>query len=125
MIYSDKDPFNAADRYDVLINESDAQTLSISQGEAIVVYNKFGTFHGRAKFADTREGNIQVYWPEGNVLIPKGVYESYAGIPEYHTAVVVEKADTYHAHKDTKYVEKRDRRLGNGNELKSMVKTNG
>lgn len=107
MIYSDKDPFNAADRYDVLINESDAQTLSISQGEAIVVYNKFGTFHGRAKFADTREGNIQVYWPEGNVLIPKGVYESYAGIPEYHTAVVVEKADTYHAQKDTKYVEKR------------------
>jgi hypothetical protein len=35
------------------------------------------------------------------------VYEEYAGIPEYNTAVIVEKAETYHAHKDTKYIEKR------------------
>ncbi|SEC28471.1 FdhF/YdeP family oxidoreductase [Paenibacillus sp. GP183] len=107
MIYSDKDPFNNADRYDILIHPNDAKELNITEGEAIVAYNKFGTFHGRAKFADTRSGNLQVYWPEGNVLIPKGVYETYAGIPEYNTAVIVEKAETYHAQKDMKYVEKR------------------
>ncbi|GAA4711700.1 FdhF/YdeP family oxidoreductase [Brevibacillus fulvus] len=107
MLYSDTDPFNGADRYDVLIHPEDANSLGIKDGEAIVVYNEYGTFHGRAKFATTRQGNIQVYWPEGNVLIPKGVYERYAGIPEYNTAVIVEKAETFHAHKDTKYVEKR------------------
>jgi molybdopterin-dependent oxidoreductase alpha subunit len=107
MIYSETDPFNAADRYDVLIHPDDAKSLDIRDGEAIVVYNKYGTFHGRAKYAETKQGNIQVYWPEGNVLIPKGVYEQYAGIPEYNAAVVVEKADTYHACKDTRYVEKR------------------
>lgn len=107
MIYGEKDAFNNADRYDILINETDAKELNIKEGEAIVAYNKFGVYHGRAKFADTREGNIQVYWPEGNVLIPKGVYEKYAGIPEYNTGVVVEKAETFHAQKDTKYVEKR------------------
>ncbi|MDQ0175565.1 FdhF/YdeP family oxidoreductase [Bacillus chungangensis] len=107
MIYGEKDAFNNADRYDILINEADANELNIKEGEAIVAYNKFGVYHGRAKYADTREGNIQVYWPEGNVLIPKGVYEKYAGIPEYNTGVVVEKAETFHAQKDTKYVEKR------------------
>ncbi len=107
MIYSKTDPVNAADRYDVLINPADAKSIGIRDGEAVVVYNKYGTFHGRAKYAETKQGNIQVYWPEGNVLIPKGVYEKFAGIPEYNTAAVVEKAETYHACKDTKYVEKR------------------
>ncbi|MCK9905887.1 hypothetical protein MXD63_38595, partial [Frankia sp. Cpl3] len=95
MVYSEKDPFNGADRYDVLMHANDARTLGIKEGEAIVAYNQFGTFHGRAKFANTREGNIQVYWPEGNVLIPKGVYEKYAGIPENNTSVIVEKAESF------------------------------
>ncbi|MBS4173765.1 FdhF/YdeP family oxidoreductase [Bacillus sp. FJAT-49736] len=107
MIYNETDPFNNADRYDVLMHEEDAKDLNIREGESIVIYNKHGYFHGRARFAETRRGNILVYWPEGNVLIPKGVYEKYAGIPEYNTAVIVEKAETFHAQKDTKYMEKR------------------
>jgi molybdopterin-dependent oxidoreductase alpha subunit len=107
MIYSEKDPFNGADRYDVLINEEDAKELGIANHEAIVVYNQYGTFQGRAKYADTRRGNISVYWPEGNVLLQKGIYEQFAGIPEYNIGVTVEKADTFHAKKDMNYVEKR------------------
>ncbi|MCF6410843.1 FdhF/YdeP family oxidoreductase [Pseudalkalibacillus salsuginis] len=107
MIYSDHDPFNQAERYDVLMNEEDGKKYGIRQGEAIVVYNKFGLFHGKARFVEIKPGNIQVHWPEGNVLIPKGVYEQYAGIPEYNTAAIVEKAETFHAQKDTKYLEKR------------------
>lgn len=107
MIYSDVDPFNDADRYDVLIHKEDAVPLTLSEGEAIVVYNRYGSMHGRVKYAEVKPGNIEVHWPEGNSLIPKGVYEPYAGIPEYNTAVIVEKAETYHAHKDTRYVEKR------------------
>jgi len=107
MIYSKTDPVNAASRHDVLIHPRDAKRLGISDGEPIVVYNAHGMFRGWAKFAETKPGNIQVYWPEGNVLIPKGVYETYAGIPEYNTAVTVEKAETFHAHKDTRYIEKR------------------
>lgn len=107
MIYSEKDPFNHADRYDVLLNEQDAKVLDIKKGDAIVVYNQFGTFHGRAKFVPIKSGNIEVHWPEGNTLISKGIYEQYAGIPEYHAAVIVEKAETFHAQKDLRYVEKR------------------
>ncbi|MBS3680293.1 FdhF/YdeP family oxidoreductase [Ornithinibacillus massiliensis] len=107
MIYHEKDPFNAADRFDVLMNKKDGKELGIQEGDAIVVFNQHGSFTGRAKFVPVRSGNLEVHWPEGNSLIPKGVYESFAGIPEYNTAVIVEKAETYYAQKDTKYVEKR------------------
>ncbi|MEX2414529.1 MAG: FdhF/YdeP family oxidoreductase [Paenibacillaceae bacterium] len=107
MIYGERDSFNAAERNDVLIHEEDGHMLNIHDGEAIVVYNQVGMFHGRCKFANIRKGNIELYWPEANVLFPKGVYEQHAGIPEYNTTVIVEKADTYHAFKDTRYVEKR------------------
>lgn len=107
MIYGEKDAFNDAGRYDVLMNETDAAELGISEGDAVVVYNRSGTFHGRAKYEAIARGNIELYWPEGNCLFPRGVYEPHAGIPEYNASVVVERADTYHALKDTKYTEKR------------------
>ena len=107
MIYGERDPFTDADRYDILMNENDCKELKIDEGEAIVAYNKHGSFSGRAKFAPVKEGNIAVHWPEGNTIIPESVYEQFAGIPEYNAAVIVEKAETYYAHKDTKYVEKR------------------
>ncbi|MGM8211532.1 FdhF/YdeP family oxidoreductase [Virgibacillus sp. W0430] len=107
MIYDEKDPFNNADRYDVLMNEEDGRKHDIVEGDAIVVFNKYGTFNGRAKFVPVKAGNIEVHFPEGNALIPMGVYEQFAGIPEYQAAVIVEKADTYFAQKDRKYVEKR------------------
>lgn len=106
MIYGDKDPFTNADRHDILINEEDAMTANIAEGNPIVAYNKQGYFNGRAKFAPVKKGNIEVFWPEGNTLLKESVYESHAGIPEYHAAVIVEKAETYYAHKDTKYAEK-------------------
>ena len=107
MIYSETDPFNNADRYDVLMNEEDAGSIGLRAGDAVVVYNRHGLMHGRCKPVPIRRGNIEVHWPEGNSLIPKGVYEPHAGIPEYNIAAVVEKAETYHAFKDTRYVEKR------------------
>jgi molybdopterin-dependent oxidoreductase alpha subunit len=107
MIYADTDPFNEADRYDVLMNEEDARRLGISAGEPVVVYNRHGRFQGKARFVNIRPGNLEVHWPEGNCLIPQGVYEEHAGIPEYNTPVILEKAETFHAQKDLRYAEKR------------------
>lgn len=106
MIYSQTDPFNDAGRYDVLMNRDDAEMLKLVEGEAIVVYNQSGSLHGYVKFSNVRAGNIEVHWPEGNVLMPRGRYEPHAGIPEYNAAAVVEKADTFHARKDTQYLER-------------------
>jgi anaerobic selenocysteine-containing dehydrogenase len=107
MVYKETDPFNNADRYDVLINAKDAQELSIAEGEGIVIHNDFGVFQGKAKYADISPTNLGVHFPEGNFLLPKGRYEKLALIPDYNVAVKVEKADRYNARKDTKYLEKR------------------
>lgn len=116
MVYDRKDPFNAALRDDVLIAGKDAEELGVQEGEAIVVYNRNGNLYGRAKLAELLPGNIEVYWPEGNVLFPQGVYEPHAGIPEYNAAVIVEKAETFFAHKDTRYAERRIAELDVGTE---------
>ncbi|HZH61084.1 MAG TPA: FdhF/YdeP family oxidoreductase [Metabacillus sp.] len=107
MVYKEKDPFNGADRYDVLMNAEDAKQLSIAEGEGIVVYNGFGVFQGRAKFVDIARGNLEVHFPEGNFLLPRGRYEKFAGIPDYNITVTVEKADRFNARKDVQYLEKR------------------
>ncbi|MBB5326146.1 molybdopterin-dependent oxidoreductase alpha subunit [Anoxybacillus tepidamans] len=106
MVFKEIDPFNGADRYDVLMNPEDAKELSIQEGENIVVYNQYGIFQGRAKFADIAKGNLGVHFPEGNFLLPKGRYEKYAMIPDYNIGVKVEKADRFTARKDVQYFEK-------------------
>lgn len=107
MVYKETDPFNGAERYDVLMNAEDAKKLSVAEGEGIVVYNGFGVFQGRAKFVDIAKGNLEVHFPEGNFLLPRGRYEKFAGIPDYNITVTVEKADRYNARKDVQYLEKR------------------
>jgi len=106
MIYGEKDAFNGGARYDVLINAEDATAQGVSEGEAIVLHNAHGTFHGQAKFADIIRGNLAVNFPEGNVLFPMGVYESPAGIPEYNIAATLEKADHYLQRKDRSYTKR-------------------
>ncbi|MGG7618487.1 FdhF/YdeP family oxidoreductase [Bacillus coreaensis] len=106
MVFSEKDPLNGSDRYDVLINAEEARLHRIADGEGIVVYNQHGVFQGRAKHADITTGNLGVHFPEGNFLLPKGKYEKFAGIPDYNIAVKVEKAERFNARKDTQYLEK-------------------
>lgn len=107
MVYNEVDPLNGAGRYDVLMNAEDAQDLSIAEGEGIVLYNGFGVFQGRAKFVDISRSNVQVHFPEGNFLLPRGRYEKYAGIPDFNITVTLEKADRFNARKDVEHHEKR------------------
>ena len=106
MVYKEVDPLNGAGRYDVLINAEDAKERRIAEGEAIVLYNGFGVFQGRAKFVDIAHGNLEVHFPEGNFLLPRGRYEKFAGMPDYNITVTLEKADRFNARKDAQYVEK-------------------
>jgi len=100
MVYDRIDPFNGADREDVLLNGEDAAALGVAEGGEIVLHNRYGVFYGRAKLAPVARGNLELFWPEGNVLLPSGVYEPHAGIPEYNAAVTVEKLETWLARKD-------------------------
>ena len=59
MIYGERDSFNGTNRSAVLVNPTDARLHSITEGEAIVLYNDHGTLHGEARYADI----ARVIWP--------------------------------------------------------------
>lgn len=45
---------------------------------------------GRLRITDIRPGNLQVHWPEGNVLIKGGVRDPESGEPHCNAIVSVE-----------------------------------
>ena len=36
-------------------------------------------------------GNLQIHWPEGNVIIRRGITDPAGGVPDYNARVAVEK----------------------------------
>ncbi|HMX27408.1 MAG TPA: molybdopterin dinucleotide binding domain-containing protein, partial [Blastocatellia bacterium] len=91
IVHRDRDPLNGARREDVLMNESDAKRLGIEDGDAILLRGEAGELKGRCRFAPIAPGNVQVHWPEGNVLLKRGVCDPECGIPDYNAVVQVER----------------------------------
>ncbi|MBL8191331.1 MAG: FdhF/YdeP family oxidoreductase [Acidobacteria bacterium] len=92
MIQNRRDPLNGARREDVLMNETDATRLGIAEGDSILVRSEVGELRGRCHFAPIAPGNVQVHWPEGNVLVKRGVCDPECGIPDYSALVEIEQA---------------------------------
>jgi molybdopterin-dependent oxidoreductase alpha subunit len=93
MVQRERDPLNGALREDVLMNEADAQALGLREGDAIRLRNEFGEMRGRCRLAPIAAGNVQVHWPEGNVLLQRGVCDPECGIPDYNALVEIERLD--------------------------------
>ena len=91
IVHQDRDPLNGARRDDVLMNAEDAQRLSLKDGDAVLLRSAAGEMHGRCLIAPIAAGNVQVHWPEGNVLIARGVCDPECGIPDYNTTVEIER----------------------------------
>jgi molybdopterin-dependent oxidoreductase alpha subunit len=91
LIYANIDPLNQAPRDAVLINPADAAALCLVQNERVRLASVVGRYECRVFLAPIARGNLQVHWPEGNVLIPKGRTEPKTGVPDYNTRVKIEK----------------------------------
>ncbi|HYE31109.1 MAG TPA: formate dehydrogenase, partial [Methylomirabilota bacterium] len=92
LIYAEIDPLTGAPRDAVFISSSDATKLNLRQGEPIKLVNKHGEYYGSVFIADIAPGNLQVHWPEGNVLIPHGLVDKGGGVPDYNARVRIERA---------------------------------
>ena len=90
LIYGEIDPINNAARDSILMNPEDAGDLQFSQHQKVKLISKTGVFEGRILFASIARGNLQVHFPEGNVLIPRGIVDAGGGVPDYNTEVRVE-----------------------------------
>jgi anaerobic selenocysteine-containing dehydrogenase len=92
LIYAEIDPLNGAPRDAVLMNPEDAARLHLANTDSIVLQNDLGRYQGRVFLAPIAPGNLQVHWPEGNVIIPHGIRDKDGGVPDYNTRVTIEKA---------------------------------
>ena len=69
----------------------DAAALHLRNGDRVALVNECGRLEGRIFFAAMTRGNLQVHWPEANVLIRHGLVDSLGGVPDYNAQVIVEK----------------------------------
>jgi molybdopterin-dependent oxidoreductase alpha subunit len=90
LIYAEVDPLTGAARDAVLMNAEDAAELHLQNGDPVVLANEHGRFAARTQLAPIARGNLQVHWPEGNVLIARGFTDATGGAPDYNAEVKLE-----------------------------------
>jgi anaerobic selenocysteine-containing dehydrogenase len=91
MVHEKQDAITGAERDAVFMSREDADRLGLHPGAPVRLRSAVGEYEGRVFIASMRPGNLQVYWPEGNVVIPRGRRSPKAGIPDYNALVSVEK----------------------------------
>lgn len=90
MVHGDRDPLNGASRDSILIAKEDAARLGLVEGDPLRLRGNGVHFDGRALVAPIKPGNLQVHWPEGNILVPKETCDAESGVPDYNAIVTVE-----------------------------------
>ncbi len=93
MVQERQDALTGAVREAVLMNRDDAGRLGLSDADPVILRSEGGEFRGRVRIAPMKPGNLEVHWPEGNVLIDRRRRSPQAGIPDYNAVVRVEKVD--------------------------------
>jgi molybdopterin-dependent oxidoreductase alpha subunit len=89
MTYSDHDALTGTSGRDaVFIAAADAARLGLAEGAAVRLVSELGAFDGRCRLAPVAPGCLQIYWPEGNVLIGRRL-DPASGEPDYNAVVRV------------------------------------
>ncbi|NEO20025.1 MULTISPECIES: FdhF/YdeP family oxidoreductase [unclassified Moorena] len=91
MVQEQKDAITGARRKAVLMSRVDAKKLRLNHGDAVILRNQQGQFQGNIHIAPITPGNLQVHWPEGNVLLDKRKRSPEVDIPDYNALVRLEK----------------------------------
>lgn len=91
LIYAEVDPLTGAARDAVLMSVGDAAELHLQHGDRIALVSEAGRMEGRTHLAPIAKGNLQVHWPEGNVLLDRHRFDPGGGVPDYNAVVRIEK----------------------------------
>ncbi|MCC5664433.1 FdhF/YdeP family oxidoreductase [Nostoc sp. CHAB 5784] len=90
MVQERKDAITGAMREAVLMNAADAALLGLKDSDRVILKNELGELLCQVYIAPIQSGNLQVHWPEGNVLLDKSK-RSLEGVPDYNAIVRLEK----------------------------------
>ncbi|MEH2444834.1 MAG: FdhF/YdeP family oxidoreductase [Nostoc sp.] len=90
MVQERKDAITGAMREAVLINAADAAQFGLKDSDRVLLKNDLGELFCQVYIAPIQSGNLQVHWPEGNVLLDKSK-RSLEGVPDYNAIAQLEK----------------------------------
>jgi molybdopterin-dependent oxidoreductase alpha subunit len=91
MVQREVDPLTGAARADVLMAREDAERIGVQEGDRIRLRSPHGTYEGRARIDAIKPRNLEVYWPEGNVLLSREEIDGFSREPGYSAVVTVER----------------------------------
>ena len=87
MVQEQRDALTGAARDSVLISAVDADRLGLADGDPVTVTSPAGSMPGRIMLAPVAPGNLQVHWPEAEVLLDRRRRSPQAKIPDYNAVV--------------------------------------
>ena len=90
MVQRDIDPLTGAERHDILISARDLEALGLRDGSRATLKSARGAFTGRLREAPIKPGNLEVHWPEGNVLLDGDRLDPDSLEPDYNAEVTIE-----------------------------------
>jgi len=89
MIQRDVDPLTGASRDAVFISADDLARLRLRDGDRVLLRSVNGSFAGRLTAAAITPGNLEVHWPEGNVLLSATAIDPQSFEPDYNATVTL------------------------------------
>jgi anaerobic selenocysteine-containing dehydrogenase len=92
MVHQARDPLTGALRDALFMAPADIESLGLRDGDAVVVRSEHGEMRAHLHASPMQPGNVQVFFPEGNVLLRMGRRDPASGVPDYNAVVTVEPA---------------------------------
>jgi molybdopterin-dependent oxidoreductase alpha subunit len=92
MVHAQRDPLTGAMRDALFMASVDAAGRGFMEGDRVVVRSEHGVLAARVHVGPVRAGNVQVFFPEGNVLLGAGKRDPESGVPDYNAIVTIERA---------------------------------
>ena len=89
MVQKAVDPLTGAGRDAVFVSAEDAAALGLADGARVCLVSPHGTYQGRLFVTAMKPGNLEVHWPEGNVLLGPAI-DPESMEPDYNAVVTVE-----------------------------------
>ena len=90
MVQREVDPLTGAARDDVLMSDADMAALGFRSGQRVRLRATGGTFSGRVRTAPIKPGNLEIHWPEGNILLSGEAIDPDSMEPDYNATVTIE-----------------------------------
>jgi predicted molibdopterin-dependent oxidoreductase YjgC len=96
MVQKDVDPLTGAARDAIFMSVEDAERLQLDEGTTIRLASAYGRYEGRVFRAPMKAGNLEVHWPEGNVLLGPEI-DPDSMEPDYNAVVTIEPVQSHSA----------------------------